>query len=229
MDAVLRTFDDHLRRVEAGEARLMVAEQDGVAVGVCSLEWRAPFWTAETHAWLPDLVVTESARGRGIGTGAAGRRHGRRRRGTEQRSSPWNPAGRGRRHITCIGPAASARPDRPTDCCGPNGERLPATPADRAARIDRAGHRERAVAVRRRPGDGRPAGATHPGAAARRSGWRGLLELPADAGFDVWQDGTGRSAFLASHLASRSWPSSSRGPITTWRTCRLTWLPNWDR
>ena len=67
MDAVLRTFDDHLRRVERGEARLMVAEQDGVAVGVCSLEWRAPFWTAETHAWLPDLVVTESARGRGIG------------------------------------------------------------------------------------------------------------------------------------------------------------------
>jgi GNAT superfamily N-acetyltransferase len=81
MDAVLRTFDDHLRRVERGEARLIVAEQDGVAVGVCSLEWRAPFWTAETHAWLPDLVVTQSARGRGIGTalladamGAAARR-----------------------------------------------------------------------------------------------------------------------------------------------------------
>jgi len=67
MDAVLRTFDDHLRRVEKDKARLMLAEQGGVAVGVCSLEWRAPFWTAETHAWLPDLVVTESARGRGIG------------------------------------------------------------------------------------------------------------------------------------------------------------------
>ncbi|HKO34175.1 MAG TPA: GNAT family N-acetyltransferase [Candidatus Limnocylindria bacterium] len=68
MDAVLRTFDDHLRRVEKGEARLIVAEQDGVAVGACSLEWRAPFWTEEIHAWLPDLVVTESARGRGIGS-----------------------------------------------------------------------------------------------------------------------------------------------------------------
>jgi GNAT superfamily N-acetyltransferase len=67
MDAVLRTFDDHLRRVETGEARLMVAEQDGKAIGVCSVEWRDPFWTAATHAWLPDLIVTEGARGRGIG------------------------------------------------------------------------------------------------------------------------------------------------------------------
>ena len=67
MDAVLRTFDDHLRRVEAGGARTMVAEQSGTLVGLCSLEWRNPFWTAETHAWLPDLIVTESARGRGIG------------------------------------------------------------------------------------------------------------------------------------------------------------------
>jgi GNAT superfamily N-acetyltransferase len=67
MEAVLRTFDDHLRRVEAGEARTMVALLDGAVVGVCSLEWRDPFWTAGTHAWLPDLIVTESARGRGIG------------------------------------------------------------------------------------------------------------------------------------------------------------------
>jgi GNAT superfamily N-acetyltransferase len=45
----------------------MVAELDGTAVGICSLEWREPFWTEETHAWLPDLIVTERARGRGIG------------------------------------------------------------------------------------------------------------------------------------------------------------------
>jgi GNAT superfamily N-acetyltransferase len=67
MEAVLRTFEDHLRRMEAGEARTVVAELDGTVVGVCSLEWRDPFWTAETHAWLPDLIVTELARGRGIG------------------------------------------------------------------------------------------------------------------------------------------------------------------
>jgi GNAT superfamily N-acetyltransferase len=65
--AVLRTFDDHLRRVEAGEVRTTVAELDGAVVGVCSLEWRDPFWTAETHAWLPDLIVTKPVRGRGIG------------------------------------------------------------------------------------------------------------------------------------------------------------------
>jgi GNAT superfamily N-acetyltransferase len=67
LEAVRRTFEDHLRRVRGGEARTMVAELDGAAVGVCSVEWRDPFWTAETHAWLPDLIVTESARGRGIG------------------------------------------------------------------------------------------------------------------------------------------------------------------
>ena len=67
MDAVLRTYDEHMRRTEAGEARTTVAELDGALVGVCSLEFRNPFWAAETHAWLPDLIVTEPARGRGIG------------------------------------------------------------------------------------------------------------------------------------------------------------------
>lgn len=67
MEAVLRTFEDHLRRVDAGQGRTTVAELDGAVVGACSLEWRAPFWTAERHAWLPDLIVTDAARGRGIG------------------------------------------------------------------------------------------------------------------------------------------------------------------
>lgn len=67
MDAVLRTFDDHLRRVAAGQGRTVVAELDGAVAGVCAVEWRDAFWTAETHAWLPDLIVTEAARGQGIG------------------------------------------------------------------------------------------------------------------------------------------------------------------
>ncbi len=67
MEAVLRTYADHLRRVDAGEAHTVVAELDGAVVGVCSVEWRDPFWTTETHAWLPDLIVTEPVRGRGIG------------------------------------------------------------------------------------------------------------------------------------------------------------------
>jgi ribosomal protein S18 acetylase RimI-like enzyme len=36
-------------------------------VSVCTLEWQRPYWTDETHAWLPDLVVGERARRRGIG------------------------------------------------------------------------------------------------------------------------------------------------------------------
>jgi GNAT superfamily N-acetyltransferase len=67
MEAVLRTFTAHVRAVEAGEAAAVVAELEGVTVGVCTLEWRRPFWEAGLHAWIPDLVVTEPVRGRGIG------------------------------------------------------------------------------------------------------------------------------------------------------------------
>jgi GNAT superfamily N-acetyltransferase len=66
-DAVQRTFADHARRVTAGVTASTVAELNGEIVGFCALEWQRPFWTDETHAWLPDLMVTESRRGRGIG------------------------------------------------------------------------------------------------------------------------------------------------------------------
>jgi GNAT superfamily N-acetyltransferase len=66
MDAVLRAFADHAARVAGGFAASTIAELDGDAVGVCTLEWEQPFWAAETHAWLPDLVVAERARRRGI-------------------------------------------------------------------------------------------------------------------------------------------------------------------
>jgi GNAT superfamily N-acetyltransferase len=67
MDAVLRVFHEHARRVSAGSAASSVAERDGDVVGVCTLEWQRPYWTDDTHAWLPDLVVGEHARRRGIG------------------------------------------------------------------------------------------------------------------------------------------------------------------
>ena len=67
MEAVQRAFADHAGRVAAGTAASTVAELDGEPVGVCTLEWQQPFWTGETHAWLPDLVVAEHARRRGIG------------------------------------------------------------------------------------------------------------------------------------------------------------------
>ena len=67
MEAVLRTFAAHVREVAAGRAASVVAELDGVVVGVCTLEWQHPFWIDALHAWIPDLVVTEPVRGRGIG------------------------------------------------------------------------------------------------------------------------------------------------------------------
>ena len=83
--------------------------------------------------------------------------------------------------------------------------------ADWAARVDRAAHRERPVAVRRRPRDGRPGRAAHPRAAARRRRWRRLLELPADARLRrLAGRALGRSASLSSHPDCRSWPSSSQ-------------------
>ena len=67
MEAVHRTFAAHVREVEAGGAASVVAELDGVVVGVCTLAWQRPIWADELHAWIPDLVVTEPVRGRGIG------------------------------------------------------------------------------------------------------------------------------------------------------------------
>jgi GNAT superfamily N-acetyltransferase len=67
MEAVLRTYASHAREVVAGRFASMVAELEGMTVGVCTLEWQRPFWSDELHAWLPDLVVTEPVRGRGIG------------------------------------------------------------------------------------------------------------------------------------------------------------------
>lgn len=67
METVLRAFADHASRVASGAAASTVAELDGLLVGVCTLEWQQPFWANEIHAWLPDLVVAERARRRGVG------------------------------------------------------------------------------------------------------------------------------------------------------------------
>ncbi|MGH2417702.1 MAG: GNAT family N-acetyltransferase, partial [Candidatus Limnocylindria bacterium] len=36
-------------------------------VGFISLEFRQPFFTASPQAWIPDLIVTEAARGKRVG------------------------------------------------------------------------------------------------------------------------------------------------------------------
>ena len=45
----------------------MLALLDGTPVGFLSLEFRQPFFTLRPQAWIPDLIVTEGARGRDIG------------------------------------------------------------------------------------------------------------------------------------------------------------------
>ena len=64
LPALRRTYAQHVRRDDTGS---MLARLDGRPVGFVSLEFRQPFFTLAPQAWIPDLIVTESARGLGIG------------------------------------------------------------------------------------------------------------------------------------------------------------------
>jgi GNAT superfamily N-acetyltransferase len=64
LPALRRTYDQHVARTDTGS---MLAVLDGTPVGFISLEFRQPFFTLQPQAWIPDLVVTEAARGRDIG------------------------------------------------------------------------------------------------------------------------------------------------------------------
>jgi GNAT superfamily N-acetyltransferase len=64
LPALRRTYTQHVARDDTGS---LLATLDGRAVGFVSLEFRQPFFTLAPQAWIPDLIVTESARGRDIG------------------------------------------------------------------------------------------------------------------------------------------------------------------
>lgn len=64
LPALRRTYRQHVDSADTGS---MLATLDGAPVGFISLEFRHPFFTIAPQAWIPDLVVTESARGRDIG------------------------------------------------------------------------------------------------------------------------------------------------------------------
>lgn len=64
LPALRRTWLDHVRR---GDTDSQVVLSDGVIVGFCSLEFREPFFTTAPQAWIPDLIVTDAVRGRGLG------------------------------------------------------------------------------------------------------------------------------------------------------------------
>jgi GNAT superfamily N-acetyltransferase len=64
LPALRRTYDEHVGRGTTGS---LLAFADGSPAGFVSLEFRQPFFTMRPQAWIPDLIVTEAARGRHIG------------------------------------------------------------------------------------------------------------------------------------------------------------------
>ncbi len=64
LPALRRTFVEHVRRPDSAS---QVAVLDGSVAGVCTLELREPFFTLAPQAWIPDFIVTDGARGGGLG------------------------------------------------------------------------------------------------------------------------------------------------------------------
>ena len=64
LPALRRTYASHVGRADTGS---MLAFLDGLPVGFVSLEFRQPFFLPAPQAWIPDLLVTESVRGRKVG------------------------------------------------------------------------------------------------------------------------------------------------------------------
>lgn len=64
LPALRRTYAAHVARPDTGS---LLARVDGVAVGFISLEFRRRLADGALEAWIPDLLVTEAARGRDIG------------------------------------------------------------------------------------------------------------------------------------------------------------------
>jgi GNAT superfamily N-acetyltransferase len=62
--ALRRTYTQHVARADTGSLLALV---DGTPAGFVSLEFRQPFFTLTPQGWIPDLIVTEGARGRKIG------------------------------------------------------------------------------------------------------------------------------------------------------------------
>ena len=63
---VAAVYRRHIADPKAGS---LVAEVDGVVIGFLSLVFREHLNSASPQAWIPDLIVTESARGLGAARG----------------------------------------------------------------------------------------------------------------------------------------------------------------
>jgi GNAT superfamily N-acetyltransferase len=64
MDAVQRAFRELVRRPSDGS---LIAVDGDAPVGICTVEVRATLRDSAPQAWIPELLVTEPMRGRGIG------------------------------------------------------------------------------------------------------------------------------------------------------------------
>lgn len=64
LPALRRTYASHVARTDTAS---MLALHEGSPVGFVSLEFRQPFFVPAPQAWIPDLIVTESARGLKLG------------------------------------------------------------------------------------------------------------------------------------------------------------------
>lgn len=64
MDAVERAYREIVRRPSDAS---LIAERDGAAIGICTLEVRSALRLNDPEAWIPELVVSEPFRGHGIG------------------------------------------------------------------------------------------------------------------------------------------------------------------
>lgn len=62
--AIRGTYERMLSRPEA---QFLVAQRGGRVVGFCALEFRDRLNHLTQEAWVPELVVTESERGKGVG------------------------------------------------------------------------------------------------------------------------------------------------------------------
>ncbi|HEV3164635.1 MAG TPA: GNAT family N-acetyltransferase [Isosphaeraceae bacterium] len=63
-EQVQAVYDAHLRRPDTAP---LVAEVGGQVVGFLSLEFRERLNREALQAWIPDLIVTSSAQGQGVG------------------------------------------------------------------------------------------------------------------------------------------------------------------
>lgn len=64
---VRRVYDEHLARARAGRGLVLLAEEDGRAVGLLTGDVRERLNHATPEVWLADVVVTQAARGQGVG------------------------------------------------------------------------------------------------------------------------------------------------------------------